>query len=534
VRVYNDPVTRARLFVDLGLDRNNRTFQLYVDGLNSPPSPNTITFNGGLISGTGYGARTEVYALPPGSPATYRIVVINTFIGLIGQVNVGTPATRPSVTIICPLGFGIPTPLTLAPAPLAHNNGHFNTTAFARNDVVLYTVVLDAFGTAYNVRTVELAERATVVPTAVSGRNNFSVGTTTYFYSLMSDPASRVSQGNVTGRNEMIVFFDNYNNVIRVQNATPDVPNIAVVLATRSSAPWDSQAPIFEAQLLLADGTTTIVRTSNGATGTGLPLFTLVTTTSIGGGITQLNEAGEYEPGSTVAITRNRPLVSLSDPGDFMADETTLFILWNGVSHEIYRGISAVPTLTGGDTSFYTGGGLIPRTIYIRSVAVTIAPTQVTFVASRTALDAAEAAGDASFWRYQAVVGGQADVNRQFDTFPALFTTSNGFYVGFSTANGLITGSTALTATTSSITHLGRGVTGATVTSLEQGNFVDFNNAAPDRVMFTDNTTIFHVFPNGDIVNYTGTMRDQGLFNPASVVYYYATNNILTAVFIIQ
>ena len=218
------------------------------------------------MGGTGNGVLTQVwYEEDERGNVEYLIIsAVNTYVAEVSAINNRDDEDR-SITLSpksTPDG-GISSPGTLA------DSGRFETQDFARNDLVTYTAAWN--GSRYEIQTVEaLTDYETGTLTEwngksydtsdqnTKGRNDFTVGGTTYDYS--ANFAADNENGDPTDlwdfevdESELNVYCDQYGYAIFV-SGVEGTKNYAAVIGVGDTNPYGSKTD--GVTLLLADGST--------------------------------------------------------------------------------------------------------------------------------------------------------------------------------------------------------------------------------------------------------------------------------------
>jgi hypothetical protein len=429
---------------------------------------------------------------------------------------------------------GLATPSSLA------QQGHFAAGSFSQDDYVIYTASWN--GTNYTVRSVKLVESVTQVPTEVVAGQFFVANGTTYRYSA-KNPNSQVVAGNVTGAQEMRVFFDEYGYVMFV--IAPDqLPNFAVFLGTWNvpglggGTDW--------ARLLYTDGTTADVRITSGST--SIPQFSIVSYATASGGALALTlpgggVAGNAPAGIGTIIDRNMPRMQIN--GDtarnWTADHRTIFLVETSAgTYARYVGIGAVPSLTSASTtslmmrvSTPTPTPNLAHVVFVRNaniVGAGVDTANISYVHARTAVGAV---GETAFHYYSAVVGGEVVSIRTitgYTDFPAIYT-------GLRTNSaGLVTqGSGWFTVGNGGVTHASGGTNTATarapaiIRAAGTGDTGTISFGGEAEMAYDANTLVFRTNDRTITKESTGWLRDA---DRTGASFYYAIDNVVQMIII--
>ena len=524
VRTYTTRVTQATLYTDLGLIAGGSA-KLIVDGKTSGSSQAINRGGQGQIGDSGNGVLTEVYRAVDGS---LTIVQVNTYVGSIptGGVYAAT-ATRDAY-------ISITANATYNPTEAAKTFA-FETTGYSARDVVLYTAAWDADESDYIVQSVALADKQTLVATSAvtSAPRSFVADGKTYTYSAQS--TNSVGSADVTNKVENTVYFDDYGYVIQV-SAPLTLPNYAVVLAHNPVVEWGNTT--YNTRLLLADNTISDVVTNS--TGGAIPAGNIVTYapgTGADAGKTVLTQrstgSGNFAYGaSSATITRNAVAFTAGGASRQGNAQTIFFVRQVPASgaptYSVYTGISAVPSISGADnTAVYVAPqlngdpGIFTTAVFIDTaiLASSPQPTEVIYVNAASRVNATDDRGD--FSTYNVVKGG---VPGTIDTVRDLFGNVESVLLSSVSTNDkdLINGFTKLDEV-GDITHVGGPVIG---TGDAQFNAVRLGST---NLSYNNNTKVFTV---GGPTGFEESTGAEIVEDTNDVVFYYATNNVLTAVYI--
>ena len=264
---YTAKVELTDVYSDLGLSESTKATEQYVDG--KEVTEQTLVrrdSNNTKVTDSGNGVLTQVwYEEDERGNVEYLIIsAVNTYVAEVSAINNRDDEDR-SITLSpksTPDG-GISSPGTLA------DSGRFETQDFARNDLVTYTAAWN--GSRYEIQTVEaLTDYETGTLTEwngksydtsdqnTKGRNDFTVGGTTYDYS--ANFAADNENGDPTDlwdfevdESELNVYCDQYGYAIFV-SGVEGTKNYAAVIGVGQTNPYGSKTD--GVTLLLADGST--------------------------------------------------------------------------------------------------------------------------------------------------------------------------------------------------------------------------------------------------------------------------------------
>ena len=267
---YTAKVKLTDVYSDLGLSESTKATEQYVDG--KEVTEQTLVrrdSNNTKVTDSGNGVLTQVwYEEDERGNVEYLIIsAVNTYVAEVSAINNRNDEDR-SITLSpksTPDG-GISSPGTLA------DSGRFETQDFARNDLVTYTAAWN--GSRYEIQTVEaLTDYETGTLTEwngksydtsdqnTKGRNDFTVGGTTYDYS--ANFAAEDEDGDPidlwdfdVDESELNVYCDQYGYAIFV-SGVEGTKNYAAVIGVGTTNPYGDETD--GVTLLLPDGSTTRV-----------------------------------------------------------------------------------------------------------------------------------------------------------------------------------------------------------------------------------------------------------------------------------
>jgi hypothetical protein len=480
---------------------------------------------------------------------TFRLIHVRTYIGFINRVNAATALVPANVEI----SHGLP----WASNPLAAlaDSGRIIASGYERNDVVLYTAALVTAGPNigdYAVMSVAPARNVRLTPTFMTSAagGHFVADGQTYRYSATAN--SSVNPSNVQFAQELIIYFDAYDYVIRVASPVPFVPTYEVLIATNTSSGWG--VSIGQARLLSISAATTrdmsVTAVENGDALNPLNRNIVRPTFGVPGSLTSL---APFEDGSYggIDVTRNRPTVTLGDGTTIIADSQTYFILEvlntdnNTISFQAFRGIQNVPTVTaasGTSAVPLTSAPTIAETIFISRAVLQpmTVPAGITFVASPGSM----AAENIAWSPYSTVVDGRIinvldpDALRVSTTAPAIF----GFCTAFiRNADGHVTSATqpAGALLPYFFAQPAVGAAGATITSLTgELGVLQTGGGSAGNYLFNANTRVYLVsggwiLGGADVPDLAQRWNGEPISVTTGRIAFYTTGGILTELYIL-
>lgn len=213
VLTYSTPITKGKLAADLGCVKTTDTVS--VDIITDGTAAGAANLNKTLTNATtdmvnGNGSVVEVYAATGGG---YKAVVINTYVAkLDGTTNTITAAKAATATT------------DAQPAKVTIGGLDFETDAFKKNDVVLYTK-----GKVANADSIQSMEKATVVTGKIGKyvtNKTVTVNGTTYAFAANSANATTpiVPNDGTVFTTEYAFYVDGNNNVFMRGDAATAAP----------------------------------------------------------------------------------------------------------------------------------------------------------------------------------------------------------------------------------------------------------------------------------------------------------------------
>ncbi|MEG1633791.1 MAG: S-layer homology domain-containing protein, partial [Oscillospiraceae bacterium] len=329
-KVYTTAVTGSKIFADLGL-KSNKTATTYTDGKGNSGSF-AVNYNSVTPIG-GNGALTEVYVNAAGE---ITIVVINTYLGLIGTVRSGSAVANANVTVV---------PGSYAKT-VGFVGGAIKATGFKVGDLAIYTVSKNSSG-AFTVESIVAPEVKTVLATSYNTAA-FTAGGVTYKYSA-------IPNGTVGAFTPYDVVLDSYGYVISVDGASATAKDYAVVLGHATATTLDGT--VYTARLLMPDGTTKDVRVS----ATAETLLNNIVTYDVTSSIYVLQDAvtTDYTATSNIKVETNKPSFTWdadqTSGGEvtYPMNANTIFLVKSGngstvpFTYKAYTGMANVPGMSG-------------------------------------------------------------------------------------------------------------------------------------------------------------------------------------------
>ncbi len=314
----------------------------------------------------GNGTLIEVYDVTADGATTdtYRVVVINTYVGTITSWNEADEDKDEEESVDIATMTVDPTDVT-GGAKIDYN---FETTKFTEDDaddetVVLYTAAWDEDDATYYIKSVDAAESVTAAVTKTTGDSSFVAGGETYKYSAQKDGTIKYDED----ADDAIIYLDNYGYAIYVDFEGNDSDDYAYVLdiAKDSGDIWDTEGTMY-AKMILASGEIVIAEIDNEGEETNLEkafethvvtydvdkdgVYTLTDANSkgaTGGNINFKVTAGSSKitatsgAGSETFYANAKTIFIVAEYDD---DEATKYDKWD-VS--VYTGIANVPSIDG-------------------------------------------------------------------------------------------------------------------------------------------------------------------------------------------
>ncbi|MDR0489730.1 MAG: S-layer homology domain-containing protein [Oscillospiraceae bacterium] len=562
VLTYKTSVSYATIFNDLGFSGTTATstsiIPTYVDGFATGSS--IIAHNDTkFLPDSGNGVLTEIYKI---SDTSYRIVIINTYIGTVGDPVAATAIAKAYVSIDAATGTS---PAGTSPAgAVLTDNGKFETTGLSKGDVVLYTAATTAKGgTQYAVKSAKVASTIETVPTYQNASSFIGDGTT-YRYTKYHSGA--IASSDVTTKAEKVVYLDDYGYAIKIDKPAGSASNFAVVLATHTTDAdtWSSTSAKYEARLLYSDGTVKDVPinandfwtvhhpvTPGANTGTGGDIVIYGSGSAGTTSLTQPNPTGPTNPltyavgGRPVVPTPTTPIainngaitfnagININKPNDntFRADRSTIFFIetvnaaTGARTYKVYVGMLNVPKITDGAKSAVWCNTAPDATGFAQAVFVSDAKvtptgtpsTDVYYVSLEYKSDATDERGE--FTSYFAVVNGETEV---IEATKDHFQDDRLLGTVFKNDDGLIFDEVNLTSN-GTVVPLQKavGTTAAAYGVVKLG---------ATEYAYRDETLVFYITPTGITKSPTGVASIAT--HPNDLVSYYTTGNVLTAIYI--
>ena len=385
---YTTGVKTGDLYKALGLTTTT-TANVKVDGANASPATASLT-NGGTDTLGANGALTEVYNVNN----TITVVTINTYVATVATV---TPAKNGNPATIKLTANGTD------PVKAADT---YETTAFAKDDVVLYTYANS------KIQSVAKANSATGALTGYTTDKNAVVGGTTYSYSAKTTDTA-VSYVAVSGqdlKDDVTVYFDNYGNIIKmVQYKATETNVYAYVIAKQANTSFG--VTTYQAQLLYTDGSIGVVDLADNYDMVGK----VVTYTKNNNGLTVLKAAATGKEGSNKSLTiaKGKPALTLEGT-TYYANNNTVFLVKTEVNgkpvYTAYTGYANVPSLKADSNAayaVYVDKG-VAAVVYVSGAAAdTTASKDLIYVVGDSHVTATVDSVRGTYYTHTAVVNGK-------------------------------------------------------------------------------------------------------------------------------
>ena len=304
----------------------------------------------------------------------------------------------------------------LVDGPADASDDEFATTAFAEDDVVVYTYAND------EIQSVVKAESVEGTVTKVKDKDNFSLDGTSYSYSKNMDASDKLDTDDVDA--ETVAYLDAYGYVIHL-DADAVAQDYAYVVGVGSANDKYGDDADFGATLLLTDATKLKVdldsdstdkydstQEARGALEGYIVSYSkdsdgLYTLTKRSDNRIDLNENTFNATGLEIKSGTSAMKIFAAD--DYYANSSTIFLLYDGDDYTVYTGIKNVPDVKGdADTNavvFDKGG--VAKVVYIENANVD-GDDEVIFVVGDTGAKAQkDNETNTKYYEYQAMVGGE-------------------------------------------------------------------------------------------------------------------------------
>ena len=304
----------------------------------------------------------------------------------------------------------------LVDGPADASDDEFATTAFAEDDVVVYTYAND------EIQSVVKAESVEGTVTKVKDKDNFSLDGTSYSYSKNMDASDKLDTDDVDA--ETVAYLDSYGYVIHL-DADAVAQDYAYVVGVGSANDKYGDDADFGATLLLTDATKLKVDLDSDSTDKydstqearkALEGYIvsyskdsdgLYTLTKRSDNRIDLNENTFNATGLEIKSGTSAMKIFATD--DYYANSSTIFLLYDGDDYTVYTGIKNVPDVKGdADTNavvFDKGG--VAKVVYIENANVD-GDDEVIFVVGDTGAKAQkDNETNTKYYEYQAMVGGE-------------------------------------------------------------------------------------------------------------------------------
>jgi len=275
----------------------------------------------GVADLTGNGRTVQLYTNEDKPKQIDKVVVIDTYVGDVTRVVAETDSRDAYVTITS-RGKGL--------------SGTFDTDAFEKGDVVLYTYSKSSKDK--HIQSVTLADSVTGTLTRFSSNTGATVDGTVYpyAYNIVNKPAS----GNVD--KEVTLILDTYGNVMDVPVGVADpTTQYAYVIKTGKSGIYSDT---FYANLLLADNTKIDAKVKTDASSLKEKLVSYTVSDDV---YTLTEVQKDFGTNSTnFELTRGNYYISTDSSNAIRASGSTIFFVKTGDNdYSAYTGIAAVPSV---------------------------------------------------------------------------------------------------------------------------------------------------------------------------------------------
>ena len=300
----------------------------------------------------------------------------------------------------------------LVDGPADASDDEFATTAFAEDDVVVYTYAND------EIQSVVKAESVEGTVTKVKDKDNFSLDGTSYSYSKNMDASDKLDTDDVDA--ETVAYLDSYGYVIHL-DADAVAQDYAYVVGVGSADDKYGDDADFGATLLLTDGTKLKVDLDSDSTDkyddvtnakTDLEGYIVSYSKDSDGLYTLVKRSDNHVDGNyetNLKVESGTSAMSIFATDDYYANSSTIFLLYDGDDYTVYTGIKNVPDVKGdADTNaavFDKGG--VAKVVYIENANVD-GDDEVIFVVGDTGAKAQkDNETNTKYYEYQAMVGGE-------------------------------------------------------------------------------------------------------------------------------
>ena len=323
------------------------------------------------------------------------IVVINTYVGEVNKVVAAKGDDEAYVNVSAKNG-GV--------------SGKYETEAFEKEDIVLYTV---ADGTIKSLKLAEKVEETEI--TKVTGTDSFVGDGVTYKYNKL---AAKLTKSDVDSILDL--YLDEYGYVIytEVFKASSDY---AYVL----DAGWDTGRygdEAYYAKLLLADGTVAEVEVDKDTLGdtsaarrAAIAAFEedIVEYSKDSKDLYTLKSQAETAEKTDVKVTNGETKMTI-DGETVYANAKTLFLLQKGegskATYTAYTGYANVPSLKAtntADVSVYCKSGNLATVVFIKDASVSESAKDIVYILATKDPTAVKDTDAGVYYTYKAVVNGE-------------------------------------------------------------------------------------------------------------------------------
>ena len=304
----------------------------------------------------------------------------------------------------------------LVDGPADASDDEFATTAFAEDDVVVYTYAND------EIQSVVKAESVEGTVTKVKDKDNFSLDGTSYSYSKNMDASDKLDTDDVDA--ETVAYLDAYGYVIHL-DADAVAQDYAYVVGVGSANDKYGDDADFGATLLLTDATKLKVDLDSDSTDKydstqeareALEGY-IVSYSKDSDGLYTLTKRSDNRidlkddtfNATGLEIKSGTSAMKIFATDDYYANSSTIFLLYDGDDYTVYTGIKNVPDVKGdADTNavvFDKGG--VAKVVYIENANVD-GDDEVIFVVGDTGAKAQkDNETNTKYYEYQAMVGGE-------------------------------------------------------------------------------------------------------------------------------
>ena len=304
----------------------------------------------------------------------------------------------------------------LVDGPADASDDEFATTAFAEDDVVVYTYAND------EIQSVVKAESVEGTVTKVKDKDNFSLDGTSYSYSKNMDASDKLDTDDVDA--ETVAYLDAYGYVIHL-DADAVAQDYAYVVGVGSANDKYGDDADFGATLLLTDATKLKVDLDSDSTDKydstqkareALEGY-IVSYSKDSDGLYTLTKRSDNRidlkddtfNATGLEIKSGTSAMKIFATDDYYANSSTIFLLYDGDDYTVYTGIKNVPDVKGDEDTnavvFDKGG--VAKVVYIENANVD-GDDEVIFVVGDTGAKAQkDNETNTKYYEYQAMVGGE-------------------------------------------------------------------------------------------------------------------------------